>query len=149
MAGIFYNKGEVCAAGSRVLVERKVHDELVEKMKGRAAKLTQGDTLDPKTRLGPQASESAARQGALLHREGKGRGREAGASAASATPRPGPGYFVQPTIFADAKNEMTIAQEEIFGPVATVIPFDDVDQAIARRQRHPLRPRRRRLDAAT
>jgi acyl-CoA reductase-like NAD-dependent aldehyde dehydrogenase len=131
VAGIFYNKGEVCAAGSRVLVERKVAEELVEKMKARAAKLTQGDTLDPKTRLGPQISEGQLKS-VLSY---VARGKEEGAKLVAGGERntaAGPGYFLQPTIFADAKNEMTIAQEEIFGPVATVIPFDDIDQAIAR-----------------
>ncbi len=131
VAGIFYNKGEVCAAGSRVLVERKVAEELVEKMKARAAKLTQGDTLDPKTRLGPQISEGQLKS-VLSY---VARGKEEGAKLVAGGERnaaAGPGYFLQPTIFADARNEMTIAQEEIFGPVATVIPFDDIDQAIAR-----------------
>ncbi len=129
VAGIFYNKGEVCAAGSRVLVERKAQEELVEKMKARAAKLTQGDTLDPKTRLGPQISE-AQLESVLSYVK---RGKEEGAKLALGGERnqaAGKGYFLQPTIFMDAKNEMTIAQEEIFGPVATVIPFDDLDDAL-------------------
>ncbi|MHB1843405.1 MAG: aldehyde dehydrogenase family protein [Deltaproteobacteria bacterium] len=129
VAGIFYNKGEVCAAGSRVLVERRVQEELVEKMKARAAKLTQGDTLDPKTRLGPQISEAQLKS-VLSY---VARGKEEGAKLALGGGRneaAGKGYFLQPTIFMDATNEMTIAQEEIFGPVATVIPFDDEGDAL-------------------
>ncbi len=131
VAGIFYNKGEVCAAGSRILVEREVAGELIERMKARAAKLTQGDTLDPKTRLGPQVSQ--AQLDKVLG--WVARGRAEGAKLVLGGERnaeAGPGYFVRPTIFADATNEMAIAQEEIFGPVATVIPFDDLDQALAR-----------------
>ncbi len=130
IAGIFYNKGEVCAAGSRILVERKVQDEVVERMKARAAKLTQGDTLDPKTRLGPQVS--AVQLDSVLGHIKKGK--EEGATLALGGERntaAGPGYFLQPTIFSNAKNEMSIAQEEIFGPVATVIPFDDLEQGLA------------------
>jgi aldehyde dehydrogenase (NAD+) len=136
IAGIFYNKGEVCAAGSRIFVERKVQDEVVEKMKARAAKLTQGDTLDPKTRLGPQVSQTQL-DSVLSYVK---KGREEGATLALGGERntaAGPGYFLQPTIFSNAKNEMTIAQEEIFGPVATVIPFDDFEQAIAQANQSP------------
>ena len=131
VAGIFYNKGEVCAAGSRILVERSAHDELVEKMKGRAAKLTQGDTLDPKTRLGPQISQGQL-DSILAHvKRGQAEGAKLALGGARNT-KAGPGYFLEPTIFTDATNEMSIAQEEIFGPVATVIPFDNVEQAIER-----------------
>jgi acyl-CoA reductase-like NAD-dependent aldehyde dehydrogenase len=129
VGGIFYNKGEVCAAGSRILVERKVQDELIEKMKGRAAKLTQGDTLDSKTRLGPQASKPQLDKILAYVAKGKAEGAELVLGGERNT-QAGPGYFVQPTIFANAKNSMAIAQEEIFGPVATVIPFDDVAEAI-------------------
>ncbi len=129
IAGVFYNKGEVCAAGSRILVERKAHDALVEKMKGRAAKLTQGDTLDPKTRLGPQASKGQLDKVLSYIEKGKAEGAELVLGGTRNTDA-GAGYFVKPTIFANAKNQMTIAQEEIFGPVATVIPFDDLEGAL-------------------
>ena len=129
IAGIFYNKGEVCAAGSRILVERKSADELLEKMKGRAQKLTQGDTLDPKTRLGPQVSQTQLDKVLSYIAKGKAEGAELvlGGERNGAA---GPGYFLQPTIFANARNDMTIAQEEIFGPVATVIPFENLEQAL-------------------
>ena len=129
VGGIFYNKGEVCAAGSRILVERKVQDELIEKMKGRSAKLTQGDTLDPKTRLGPQASKGQMDKVLGYIEKGKAEGAQL-AMGGERNAEAGAGYFVKPTIFANAKNDMTIAQEEIFGPVATVIPFDDLEQAL-------------------
>jgi acyl-CoA reductase-like NAD-dependent aldehyde dehydrogenase len=129
VAGIFYNKGEVCAAGSRIVVERKVAGELVERIQARAQKLTQGDTLDPKTRLGPQISEGQLKSVLSFVAKGK----EEGAKLVMGGERntaAGPGYFLKPTLFADATNEMAIAQEEIFGPVAAVIPFDDVEQAL-------------------
>jgi len=113
-----------------------VQEEVVEKMKARAAKLTQGDTLDPKTRLGPQVSQ-AQLESVLGYVK---KGREEGATLSLGGERntaAGPGYFMQPTIFSNAKNEMTIAQEEIFGPVATVIPFDDFEQAIAQANQSP------------
>lgn len=129
ISGIFYNKGEVCAAGSRILVERKVSAELIEKMKSRANKLTQGDTLDPRTRLGPQTSQAQMDKVLRYVAQGKAEGAEL-VLGGERNAQAGSGYFVQPTIFANANNDMAIAQEEIFGPVATVIPFDDVEQAL-------------------
>jgi acyl-CoA reductase-like NAD-dependent aldehyde dehydrogenase len=135
--GIFYNAGEICTAGSRIFVERKVKDEFVEKLIGRAQKMTQGDPLDPKTRMGPQVSENQLRN-VLSYVE---KGRKEGATLAYGGERSnvmgGRGFFVQPTIFDNVSNSMTIAREEIFGPVASIIPFDEFDQAIVQGNDNP------------
>jgi acyl-CoA reductase-like NAD-dependent aldehyde dehydrogenase len=126
--GIFANQGEVCAAGSRILVARAVYDEFVDRLAQRAAAVVPGDPFDPDTTMGALIN---ARQ--LERVLGYVRlGREEGARLVTGGARPDrPGYFVQPTLFADASNTMTIAREEIFGPVGTIIAFDDDDQAVA------------------
>ena len=129
--GIFYGKGEVCAAGSRLLVEKSIYDEFVVKLAERAKKMQPGDPLDPKSRLGslvsPQQMEkvlgyvaSGVKEGARL------------VAGGSRQPINGKGAFVQATVLADVDNKMKVAQEEIFGPVLAVIPFDGVDDAIAK-----------------
>lgn len=130
LAGIFYNKGEVCAAGSRLLVERSVLEELVASLEKASAKWVQGDPLDPATRVGPQASK--AQYDSVLSYVA--RGREEGARlvcGGEPNPQNGKGWFVKPTIFSEVSNEMTIAREEIFGPVLSVIPFEDEAEALA------------------
>ena len=130
--GIFYGKGEVCAAGSRLLVDSSIKNEFIDKVAARARKMVPGDPMDPKTRLGAISSrkqletdlnyiESAKREGATLV-----------AGGARADIGTGKGYFLQPTVFANVTPEMTIAREEIFGPVLATIEFADVDEAIAR-----------------
>jgi aldehyde dehydrogenase (NAD+) len=125
--GIFYNKGEVCTAGSRLFVEESVHDALLEKLVPFTAKLQQGDPLDPKTRLGPQVSEAQMKRVLSYVDKGKGEGARLVTGGARA---PGAGFFVRPTIFDDVKNDMTIAREEIFGPVLSVLRFRDVEEVM-------------------
>ena len=129
IAGIFYGKGEVCAAGSRLLVERSVHDQLVEKVVEQAKKRAPGDPFDPKTRLG--AVVSGAQQKTVLGYIEKGKSEGArllcGGQAATVN---GKGYFVEATVFDQVKPEMTISREEIFGPVLVVLPFDSEDDAV-------------------
>lgn len=125
--GIFYNKGEVCTAGSRLFVEESMHDAFLDKLQAYMKKLTQGDPLDPKTRLGPQVSESHMKQ--ILGYVDKGKSEGARLVCGGERP-PGKGYFVRPTVFADVIAEMTIAREEIFGPVLSVIRFRDVDDVV-------------------
>jgi aldehyde dehydrogenase (NAD+) len=130
--GIFYGKGEVCAAGSRLLVDKSIKNEFVDKVAARAKKMTPGDPLDPKTRLGAISSkkqlETDLRYIAIAQQEGAsllvGGGR--------ADIGTGKGYFLQPTVFDGVTPGMTIAREEIFGPVLAAIEFADVDEAIAR-----------------
>ncbi len=130
-AGIFYGKGEVCGAGSRLLVERPVYDDFVAKLAERAKKLLPADPMDPKTRLGSLVSktqmdkvlgyvETGVKEGARLIAGGQRQ------------PVNGKGAFVQATVLADVDNRMKVAQEEIFGPVLAVIPFDGVDDAVAK-----------------
>jgi len=130
--GVFYNQGEVCSAGSRVLVQRDIYEQAVAAMKAHAEDIRIGDPMDPEASMGPVVSarhrdriqryvEIGRREGATIAYQGAvpealvGRG----------------GFFVPPTIFVDVDNSMTIAREEIFGPVMAVIAFDDEDQAIA------------------
>jgi len=130
--GIFYGKGEVCAAGSRLLVDKSIKNEFVDKVASRAKKMTPGDPLDPKTRLGAISSkrqlENNLRYIAIATKEGA----QLVAGGARADIGTGKGYFLQPTVFDGVTPEMTIAREEIFGPVLAAIEFGDVDEAIAR-----------------
>ena len=129
LTGIFYGKGEVCAAGSRLLVESAVHDEVVEQLATRASTLRPGDPFDKGTRLG--ALVSAKQRDTVLSYVAKGleEGAElvAGGQPASVN---GKGYFVEATVFDGVAPTMTIAREEIFGPVLAVLSFDDVEQAV-------------------
>jgi aldehyde dehydrogenase (NAD+) len=125
--GIFYNKGEVCTAGSRLFVEESLHDALLDKLAAFTSKLQQGDPLDPRTRLGPQVSE--AQMNRVLSYVDRGKGEGARLVTGGARP-PGKGFFVRPTIFDDVRNDMTIAREEIFGPVLSVLRFRDVEEVV-------------------
>lgn len=126
--GIFYGKGEVCAAGSRLFVEKKIHDEFMGKLVDRAKKLKPGDPLDPKTRLGAIVSEQQLNTVMGYIDAGKKEGAQLVAGGNRVSIDGGRGYFLEPTIFDAVDNKMKIAQEEIFGPVLATIPFDDVDQ---------------------
>jgi aldehyde dehydrogenase (NAD+) len=128
--GIFYNKGEVCAAGSRLLVEESIHDRVMETLIGRTKKLVPGDPLDPKTRLGPVASKDQLSKVMEYVESGKKEGAKLVAGGAPAKVGSGKGYFVEPTIFDGVQPSMRIAREEIFGPVLSVIAFKDLDDAI-------------------
>jgi aldehyde dehydrogenase (NAD+) len=130
--GIFYGKGEVCAAGSRLLVDRSIKDEFIEKVAARAKKMAPGDPLDPKTRLGAIASKKQLENDLRYIETAKKEGATLMAGGGRADIGTGKGYFLQPTVFADVTPEMTIAREEIFGPVLATIDFADVDEAIAR-----------------
>ena len=127
--GIFYGKGEVCAAGSRLYVERSVKDEFMERLEERAAKMVPGDPTEPETRLGPLVSREQRDKVLSYIEAGKEEGAElvAGGEPASVD---GKGWFVEATIFDDVDIDMKIAREEIFGPVLSVLDFEDVDDAI-------------------
>lgn len=128
--GIFYGKGEVCAAGSRILVERPIYDDFVAQFAARAEKTTIGDPMDGSTRLGAIVSEAQLERVLGYVQAGKDDGARLVAGGERAYVD-GKGNFVTATVFADVSNEMTIAREEIFGPVAAIIPFDGVDEAIS------------------
>ena len=131
MSAIFYNKGEVCTAGSRLFVARPAHDALLDKVVERAGKLVQGDPLDPKTRLGPQISEAQVDRIRRYVEIGSKEGARLATGGEPARVGNGRGYFWKPTIFDGVRNDMTIAREEIFGPVLAVLSFDSFDEAIA------------------
>jgi aldehyde dehydrogenase (NAD+) len=130
--GIFYGKGEVCAAGSRLLVDRSIKDEFIDKLAARAKKMAPGDPMDPKTRFGAISSKKQLETVLKYIDSGKREGATLVAGGARADIGTGKGYFVQPTVFADVKPEMTISREEIFGPVLAAIEFADIDEAIAK-----------------
>jgi aldehyde dehydrogenase (NAD+) len=129
--GIFYGKGEVCAAGSRLLVDRSIKDEFLDRLAARAKKMVPGDPLDPKTRYGAISSRKQLDTVLRYIESGKTEGATLRAGGARADIGTGKGYFVQPTVFSDVKPSMTISREEIFGPVLAAIDFADLDEAIA------------------
>ena len=123
------NSGQTCSAWTRMLVPRGRQAEAIEQAKTQLGKLTLGDPFDPKTRLGPLVS-AHQRDSVLKYVEkGKSEGAElvAGGDKPASLSR---GFFVEPTIFADVDNRMTIAQEEIFGPVLSIVPYDTEEEAI-------------------
>jgi acyl-CoA reductase-like NAD-dependent aldehyde dehydrogenase len=130
--GIFYGKGEVCAAGSRLLVDKSIKSEFIDKVAARAKKMAPGDPLDPKTRLGAISSKKQLETDLRYIETAKQEGAQLVAGGARADIGTGKGYFLQPTVFDNVTPEMTIAREEIFGPVLAAIEFADVDEAIAR-----------------
>ncbi len=129
--GIFYGKGEVCAAGSRLLVDKSLKDQFIDKLAARAKKMVPGDPLDPKTRLGAIASKGQMERVLKYIGIAQKEGGTLVAGGARADIGTGKGYFMQPTVFADVTTSMTIAREEIFGPVLAAIDFADIDEAIA------------------
>jgi len=129
--GIFYGKGEVCAAGSRLLVEKSIYEEFVGKLGERAKKMVPGDPLDPKTRLGALINEKQMKSVLGYVETGVKEGARLLAGG-QRQPINGKGTFVQATVLADVDNRMKVAQEEIFGPVLAVIPFEGVDDAVSK-----------------
>jgi aldehyde dehydrogenase (NAD+) len=130
--GLFFNHGQCCCAGSRVFVEEKIYDEFVEKSGARARKRTVGDPFDPKTDQGPQVDQTQFEK-IMGYIDS---GRVEGAKLVCGGDRVGDrGYFIQPTVFADVEDDMRIAQEEIFGPVMSIIPFKSVDEVVSRANR--------------
>jgi aldehyde dehydrogenase (NAD+) len=130
--GIFYGKGEVCAAGSRLLVESRIKDDFVARVVERARKIRPGDPLDPKTRLGALASAGQMARVLRYVDVGKSEGATLVAGGKRYDIGTGKGFFVEPTVFADVEPRMTIAREEVFGPVLAVIEFSDVDDAVSK-----------------
>jgi len=131
MTGIFYNKGEVCAAGSRLFVESKIHDEFMGKLTDKVKALKVGDPMDKATRMGPVVSKAQMETVLSYIEAGKQEGAQLVAGGARATVGSGKGFYIEPTIFDGVSNAMKIAREEIFGPVLSVIPFKSVEDGIA------------------
>jgi aldehyde dehydrogenase (NAD+) len=135
--GIFYGKGEVCNAGSRLFVEGKIQDVFMEKLVARAKKMQPGDPLDPKTRLGSIVSQEQMQTVLDYIEAGKKEGASLIAGGKRVSLDGGQGFFIEPTIFAAVDNSMKIAQEEIFGPVLATLSFDDVNQVVDLANRNP------------
>lgn len=131
IAGIFAATGQTCIAGSRLFVAREIHDALLEKLAARAREIRLGDPLEESTEMGPVAFlaqlEKIEEYLALGQKEGA---RLVCGGKRPAAPELSDGYFIEPTIFAGASNDMRLAREEIFGPVLTVIPFSDEAEVI-------------------
>lgn len=131
LAGIFGATGQTCIAGSRLLVQRPVYQQVVERLAERAGKIVMGDPRDPATEMGTAANEPQFKRIldfiALARKDGARlvTGGEPAREGALAK-----GLFVKPTIFADVRNDMQVAREEIFGPVLSIIPFDDDAEAV-------------------
>jgi len=134
----FANSGQICIAGSRLFVHRSVHDELVERLAAYAGALKVGPGIDPETEIGPLVStRQLDRVIGFLDA-----GRLEGASVRTGGTRLvegslGAGNFVSPTVFGDATDTMSIVREEIFGPVISAMPFDDLDEAVQRANATP------------
>jgi (Z)-2-((N-methylformamido)methylene)-5-hydroxybutyrolactone dehydrogenase len=129
ISGIFAASGQTCIAGSRLLVQRSIHDRFVEKLVAFARTAKMGDPMSTDTQVGPVTTPPQYRKVLDYLDIAKGEGANAALGGSSA-PEFG-GFFVQPTIFTGVKNSMRIAQEEVFGPVLSVIPFADEDEAVA------------------
>jgi aldehyde dehydrogenase (NAD+) len=127
--GIFLNQGQCCCAGSRLFVERKVHDKLLDKIVSKSKGRKVGDPFDPATEQGPQVDRDQFDKIMRLIDSGKKQGAECVAGGNRVGNK---GFFVEPTVFAGVRDEMEIAREEIFGPVLSVIPFDSIDEVVER-----------------
>ncbi len=128
--GVFLNQGEVCSAGSRVLVERSIYERMLDAMVEKARSIRLGPGRDRATKMGPLVSREQRERVLRYVETGKGEAKLAvggGAPVGGGLER---GYFVEPTIFYDVPNDATIAREEIFGPVMAVIPFEDEAEAL-------------------
>ncbi|HZC25504.1 MAG TPA: aldehyde dehydrogenase family protein [Actinopolymorphaceae bacterium] len=131
--GVFANSGQVCCAGTRIFVERPVYEEFVSGVSEFASGLRVGDSMDPATVIGPVVSAEALSRVTGYVESGSAEG--ARLTAGGSRLRDGDlerGYFVAPTVLADVRDEMRVAKEEIFGPVAAVLPFDTLDEVAAR-----------------
>ena len=126
----FSNKGEICFAGSRLLLERPVYDEVIDRLRARLARVRIGDPLDPQTEMGPQASRADLDHAMKYVGIGKQDGARLVVGGGRHDIGTGRGYFMQPTLYADVKPDMRLAQEEVFGPLLAIIPFDGVEEAI-------------------
>jgi aldehyde dehydrogenase (NAD+) len=127
--GLFFNQGQCCIAGSRVFVHEKIYDEFVEKSVSCASSAVLGDSLDSNTTQGPQVSKE--QQLKVLDYISKGK-KEGAKCLTGGEAFGNKGFYVKPTIFVDVKDDMTIAREEIFGPVMPIMKFSDYDEVVAR-----------------
>jgi acyl-CoA reductase-like NAD-dependent aldehyde dehydrogenase len=137
MLGIFYNAGEVCTAGSRLLLESSIYEPFMEKLVERSRKLSPGDPMDPKTRLGPLVSAKQVESVQHYVDLGKKEGAALLLGGQRSEVPNGKGYYYQPTIFGGVKPEMTIAREEIFGPVLAALRFESMQDLVQQANASP------------
>ncbi len=126
---LFFNQGQCCCAGSRLFVEEKAYDEFVERSAARARKRTVGDPFDSGTEQGPQVDQAQFDKVMGYIDAGKRQGAKLVCGGNRVGDR---GYFIEPTVFADVQDNMTIAQEEIFGPVQSIIKFRSIEEVVDR-----------------
>ncbi|TRY66264.1 hypothetical protein DNTS_026222 [Danionella cerebrum] len=127
--GLFFNQGQCCCAGSRTFVQEGIYDEFVERSAERAKRRTVGDPFDLSTEQGPQVDEEQFKK--ILGFIGSGK-REGAKLLCGGSPAADRGFFIQPTVFGDVQDEMTIAREEIFGPVMQILKFRSLEEVIER-----------------
>ncbi|QKK24623.1 betaine-aldehyde dehydrogenase [Rhizobium hidalgonense] len=132
MLGNFYSTGQVCSNGTRVFVQKGIKTEFLKRLKARTEAMLIGDPMDEATQIGPMVSWAQREKVIAYIEKGKSEGATLVAGGGIPNNVAGEGYYVQPTVFADVTDEMTIAREEIFGPVMSVLDFDDEDEVIAR-----------------
>ncbi|MCO7176003.1 aldehyde dehydrogenase family protein [Sporolactobacillus kofuensis] len=125
LRSIFFNQGQVCTAGSRLYIHKKIYDRFLSDMADQAAKLKVGPGIEEETQVGPLVSAKQFETVRGYLEKGK---QEGARPITGGTTIEGSGYFIPPTIFTDVTDEMTIAREEIFGPVVSAMPFDDDEQ---------------------
>ena len=140
---LFFNQGQCCCAGSRTFVEEKCYDEFVEKSVARAKKRTVGNPFDKNTEQGPQVDQDQFDKVMGYIESGKSEKAKLLAGGKRVGDK---GYFIEPTVFADVQDNMKIAQEEIFGPVMSILKFKDIDEVVSRANKTYLRTSRRGLD---
>jgi aldehyde dehydrogenase (NAD+) len=127
--GLFFNQGQCCCAGSRLFVEDAIHDEFVDRMVSRASQRVLGNPFDSETTQGPQVDKDQFDK--IMHFIDSGN--KEGANCVTGGQRVGNrGFFIEPTVFTDVKDDMAIAREEIFGPVMSILKFSDMNEAISR-----------------
>lgn len=129
LLGIVYNKGEICVAGSRVYVQEGIYDEFVKKSAEKAKAWVVGDPFDPRSQQGPQVDKKQFEKILSYIEHGK---REGGTLLTGGKACGEKGYYIEPTIFTDVKEDMLIVKDEIFGPVMSLMKFKTIDEAIER-----------------
>ena len=129
--GVFWNQGEICSAGTRVFVEGSLYDDALNAFVDRASSIVLGEGLDERTEMGPLVSREQQDRVERFIEIGSKEATLAKQGSRPSDARLAGGYFVPPTVFADVDNGATIAREEIFGPVMSVIPFSSVDEVVA------------------
>jgi aldehyde dehydrogenase (NAD+) len=130
VANTYINGGQTCTAWTRMIVPADKHDEIVEMAAAAAAKYTVGDPTDESTRIGPMSSTAQRNRVLGYINKGIDEGATVAYGGADTNGLPTPGAYVQPTVFANVRPEMTIAQEEIFGPVLSILPYQNEDEAV-------------------